>query len=883
MQRSDNHRRFLGELTFLAGQARDLTERYRQLTPAILSSADALRKSRPVQVESRSQAARGEAPPRRYVGRSANAAGPALATPKPGARSTDDAGKQRRGLAKAPVAGVKTRVAPWSLRLVVAVALVSGLALGWRLLGITTPTVDAPAGTEATNAAFVHLLSGQVSGGLDTVRLFAPPAPWHGYAPVNPVAGLPLFGWLAAIGEQSLGAGDWFGRSAAILFSLIAGLLLFGLVRRTAGTRAAFYALLFFSIAPLSVVVGQQFSPASSWLAAQAFAALALVRWRESISAASPGGSGRAFGVALFSGIVAALLDSGSIFLLLPAAYLMIAPQKAAAEGALSWPTLNSARQVAVLGWRAAWEQSPNRGRVISYGFALAGASILWWLLSSGARDALSLQVGDGGGGVAAVLASVLSGGTYVQIVGLLIERVLTLVGAVLLIAGALHGARPAWQSLFHVWLLSGLLHVIIDSSRLARHDDVLLPLLLPLCALIGVGAAWAGSLPARIWLAIHEQRRELDTEYEVSPHTAWLLDLPEERVAGTLPPRPQAQPALGKSVAQRAQSAGARARRAWFMGIGHLVVLSGFALIALGGWNTSFARLQPNAPSVDLLAIGRDVAAATPAGSRLIVAGPSAPELFNSSQRTGWALTPDEFNIATVQTLQQEGAAFLLSADQNWLGRQSDYVGLLANYKVAKLSNNYILFDLNTKPDANDRSYFLQSGHTLGGGFRTFWQQHGGVDKLGYPISEEMQQVNPLDGQTRTVQYFERAVLEYHPEYAGTPNVVMLAPVGLWITKGWSLPRVQPFASSADNAYFPQTGHGVKQAFLRYWQQQGGVALFGYPISEEMPEISPADGKVYTVQYFERARLEWHPTDAGTPQEVQLGLIGKQALEMAK
>ena len=58
---------------------------------------------------------------------------------------------------------------------------------------------------------------------------------------------------------------------------------------------------------------------------------------------------------------------------------------------------------------------------------------------------------------------------------------------------------------------------------------------------------------------------------------------------------------------------------------------------------------------------------------------------------------------------------------------------------------------------------------------------------------------------------------------------------------------------------------------------------MLGYPLSEELPEISPLDGKVYTVQYFERARLEWHPTDAGSPDEVQLGLIGKQALEMRK
>ena len=32
-------------------------------------------------------------------------------------------------------------------------------------------------------------------------------------------------------------------------------------------------------------------------------------------------------------------------------------------------------------------------------------------------------------------------------------------------------------------------------------------------------------------------------------------------------------------------------------------------------------------------------------------------------------------------------------------------------------------------------------------------------------------------------------------------------------------------------------------------------------------------------MQYFQRARLEYHPEAAGTPNEVQLGLLGDQAL----
>ena len=42
-------------------------------------------------------------------------------------------------------------------------------------------------------------------------------------------------------------------------------------------------------------------------------------------------------------------------------------------------------------------------------------------------------------------------------------------------------------------------------------------------------------------------------------------------------------------------------------------------------------------------------------------------------------------------------------------------------------------------------------------------------------------------------------------------------------------------------------------------------LSAVGYPITQEFRERNPADGQVYTVQYFERARFEWHPEHAGT------------------
>jgi|GEM_PF-3068440 len=73
----------------------------------------------------------------------------------------------------------------------------------------------------------------------------------------------------------------------------------------------------------------------------------------------------------------------------------------------------------------------------------------------------------------------------------------------------------------------------------------------------------------------------------------------------------------------------------------------------------------------------------------------------------------------------------------------------------------------------------FPETGKTLGGKFRVYWEKNGGLAQQGYPISEEFEEKNDLDGKTYRVQYFERAVFEYHPEKAGTQFEVLLSQLG--------------------------------------------------------------------------------------------------------
>lgn len=175
---------------------------------------------------------------------------------------------------------------------------------------------------------------------------------------------------------------------------------------------------------------------------------------------------------------------------------------------------------------------------------------------------------------------------------------------------------------------------------------------------------------------------------------------------------------------------------------------------------------------------------------------------------------------------------------------------------------------------------YFEETGFWLQGPFREYWETRGGLYIFGYPITS----VFLDDGLYK--QYFERAIFEYHPEFAGTQYEVLLQRLGAIRTAH----RVneapfRPIAVEPDANcdFYAETGHRLCFGFRSYWQENGGLPNFGYPISEEFTERNdppPAgDGQEHTVQYFERARFEYHPEYAGTKFETLLGLLGSEYL----
>jgi hypothetical protein len=231
-------------------------------------------------------------------------------------------------------------------------------------------------------------------------------------------------------------------------------------------------------------------------------------------------------------------------------------------------------------------------------------------------------------------------------------------------------------------------------------------------------------------------------------------------------------------------------------------------------------------------------------------------------------------------------------------------------------------------KPTAPDAKWFPDTKHWLAGPFRLYWEKNGGVERFGLP------RTSVYTSAGRVVQIFERARFEFHDEFAGTPNEVLLTLLGNVTTATRTFPTVPrplldsdvyfpspgaptrppatptptpsptakpttppsgtPGASKTQTPaasptppppppfsgmYFTETQHTLTGPFLQFWKQGGGLPVFGFPISEPIVEKNADDGKSYTVQYFERTRLEYHPEFTDNPLPVLEGLLGNDLI----
>jgi hypothetical protein len=195
----------------------------------------------------------------------------------------------------------------------------------------------------------------------------------------------------------------------------------------------------------------------------------------------------------------------------------------------------------------------------------------------------------------------------------------------------------------------------------------------------------------------------------------------------------------------------------------------------------------------------------------------------------------------------------------------------------------------------------YRETGKTLSPEFLDFYDRNGGILQFGYPITEARMEGGYL------VQWTERQRLEYHtrstgpqsgtecgvraPEGVRGAECVLLGLLGRELTAGLEGPRFArtPDGTSPDpdarprttqegsrSHHFPETGHTLAEPFLSYWQERGGLPIFGYPISQAY-----RDERGLLVQWFERVRMEYHPENG--EHSVLLGHLGLESLRAAE
>src|SRR5262245_49006449 len=81
---------------------------------------------------------------------------------------------------------------------------------------------------------------------------------------------------------------------------------------------------------------------------------------------------------------------------------------------------------------------------------------------------------------------------------------------------------------------------------------------------------------------------------------------------------------------------------------------------------------------------------------------------------------------------------------------------------------------------------------------------------------------------------------------------------------------------AQASRRCFPETGFCIAGRIRTFWEQNGGLPVFGFPTTPQQEAL--IEGQPFRVQWFERNRLELHPENPW-PYDVLLGRLGVDRL----
>lgn len=83
------------------------------------------------------------------------------------------------------------------------------------------------------------------------------------------------------------------------------------------------------------------------------------------------------------------------------------------------------------------------------------------------------------------------------------------------------------------------------------------------------------------------------------------------------------------------------------------------------------------------------------------------------------------------------------------------------------------------------------------------------------------------------------------------------------------------PAASAQEQRCFAETGYCISGPIRGYWDANGGLPIFGYPITDQHQET--VEGRTLQVQWFERDRLEIQADGSVTAGRLGVELLEKQ------
>lgn len=177
-------------------------------------------------------------------------------------------------------------------------------------------------------------------------------------------------------------------------------------------------------------------------------------------------------------------------------------------------------------------------------------------------------------------------------------------------------------------------------------------------------------------------------------------------------------------------------------------------------------------------------------------------------------------------------------------------------------------------------------SGRTIGGDFAQHYLTLGGttprpptdgIAVLGLPLGPPVIEFAGDCAALTPVLYTERQRLELHQAQAWPYRVAgSLLGVAAFTRRYPGAPIERRTDLAAPDAF-------ADARFRAFYEQFGGLPIFGYPISGLLHEDHPETGAPTAVQYFERARFELAPNvlpDAPLTDQVRLGLLGREVLE---